>query len=272
MPVKVPCGKCIGCRLEYSRQWAVRCVHESQLHEENAFVTLTYSPEHLPEDHSIHKEELQKFFKRLRKRIGNGVFRYFACGEYGSQKQRPHYHAILFGYGFPDRQLWSVTARGDRTYRSPLLEQVWTKGNSLIGDVTFESCAYVARYVTKKWKGETSDEVNLQNALVDPETGEVHHIEPEFCLMSRKPGIGSGWLESFKPDTEKDFITLRGAKMAIPKYYDAQIEKAYPEEVEQRKRRRAAHFNEKENTYERLRVREKVKKAAIRSLKRDFEG
>ena len=140
LPVSVPCGRCTGCRLEYSRQWAIRCVHEAQMHEHNAFITLTFDKEHLPDDHSIRKEHLQKFFKRLRKRIGVDI-RYFACGEYGSRNNRPHYHAIIFGYDFPDKYLHTKTRNGDLLFRSPTLEKAWKFGYSLIGHVTFESAA-----------------------------------------------------------------------------------------------------------------------------------
>jgi hypothetical protein len=271
MPVTVPCGRCIGCRLEYSRQWAVRCMHEAQCHDANAFITLTYAPEHLPSDHSIHKEELQKFFKRLRKELGDVKIRYFACGEYGEQNNRPHYHAIIFGTDFPDKQI-HTKKNGNVLYRSATLEKVWTLGHSLIGEVTFESAAYVARYVTKKFKGD-EDEKNEHYKIVDPETGEIHQQEPEFCLMSRRPGLGREWLEKFKGDTDKDFITLRGKKMKLPKYYDSVIEMedeiAY--QYRKGKRRRQAKENEADNTYERLSVKEHVKKAQIAFLKRDIE-
>ena len=126
MEVTVPCGRCTSCRLEHSRQWAVRCMHEAQMHEGNSFITLTYAPEHLHEDYSVHKKELQKFFKRLRKNTGIKL-RYFACGEYGDENRRPHYHAIIFGYDFPDKQLYTKTRTGDLLYRSPLLEK---RGNT----------------------------------------------------------------------------------------------------------------------------------------------
>jgi hypothetical protein len=269
LPVKVPCGRCIGCRLEYSRQWAVRCVHEASLHEENSFVTLTYRPEEVPEDHSIHKEEVQKFIKRLRKELGEQKIRYFACGEYGEQRNRPHYHLIIFGYGFPDKRLWSKK-NGNLLFRSELLEKVWTKGFSSIGEVTFESAAYVARYVMKKRKGKDEPE---RYTLVDKETGEVHYIEKEFCLMSRRPGLGKGWYEKYKSDTDKDFITIRGAKMKLPKYYDSQIEKESELEMKIRKgkRIREAIKRKEDNTMDRLRVKEKVKKAQLEYLKRDTE-
>ena len=70
MPVEFACGQCIGCRIERSRQWAIRCVHEAQLYEANCFITLTYAPEHLPKNGSLVLEHFQKFMKRLRKRVG----------------------------------------------------------------------------------------------------------------------------------------------------------------------------------------------------------
>jgi hypothetical protein len=267
LPVTVPCGRCVGCRLEYSRQWAIRCVHEAQMHEHNAFITLTYAPEHMPSDYSIHKEELQKFFKRLRKHLDCDI-RYFACGEYGEKSNRPHYHAIVFGTDFPDKFLHSES-NGNYLWRSPTLEKAWKKGHSLIGDVTFESAAYVARYVMKKRKGD-EEEIAEHYKLLDPETGEIHQLEPEFCLMSRRPGIGKTWLEKFKTDTDKDFITLRGKKMSLPKYYDSVLEQL-GEELEERKLQRMRSLDKSDNTFDRLRVKEKVKKAQIAQLKRNLE-
>ena len=104
---QVPCGRCIGCRLERSRQWAMRCVHEASLYKNNCFITLTFNDYYLPKDGSLHVEHFQKFMKRLRKRFGSGV-RYFQCGEYGELLRRPHYHACLFNFDFPDRVLWSI--------------------------------------------------------------------------------------------------------------------------------------------------------------------
>lgn len=268
LQVTVPCGKCYGCRLEYSRQWAIRCVHEAQLHENNAFITLTYAPEKLPEDHSVSKEELQKFFKRLRKTTGKKL-RYFACGEYGKQKNRPHYHAIIFGYDFPDRTLYSKS-NGNLLYRSETLEKCWTKGFSTIGHVTFESCAYVARYVMKKYTNKDEDKVKDAYTMVDQDTGEAHHMSPEFCLMSRRPGIGHDWLHQYKNDTNKDYITIRGTKMSLPKYYDMLLEK-YGEDMETRKIDRRKKVDKKEQTHERLNTRETVKRKQTENLVRHFE-
>lgn len=284
MPVTVGCGQCYGCRLEYSRQWAIRCMHEAQMHENNAFITLTYNDEHLPENKSIDKEVIKKFFKRLRKKLGIKI-RYFACGEYGEKSGRPHYHALIFGYDFPDKMVWQRTASGQIIYRSEILESVWTDpvtkkslGYTSVGEVTFESAAYVARYVMKKRKGNTeeSEKYSERYNMVDSETGELHQVEPEFCLMSRgrrkdgDGGIGYKWYQKYKGDTDKDFITLRGMKMKIPKYYDSmlEIEDEIDYQNKKRKRQKEANKHKDDNTIERLAVKEAVKKAQTKSLNR----
>jgi hypothetical protein len=267
MPVTIPCGQCRGCRLEYSRQWAIRCLHEANLHKENSFITLTYDDKNLPKDRSINKREVQLFIKRLRKVIGKKI-RYFACGEYGEKNGRPHYHAIIFGYDFPDKIIYTKK-NGNVLYRSEILESVWKNGYSMIGDVTFESAAYVARYIMKKRKGKDAPE---KYKIAEEETGEVFEVEKEFCLMSRRPGLGKEWLEKYKGDTNKDFITLRGKKMKLPKYYDSLLEREDEQSMKERKFRRLkqAHIRRKDNTYERLLVKEKVKEKQLEQLRRDL--
>lgn len=276
MEVTVPCGRCTSCRLEHSRQWAVRCMHEAQMHDGNSFITLTYAPEHLPEDYSVHKEELQKFFKRLRKNTGIKL-RYFACGEYGDENRRPHYHAIIFGYDFPDRELYTKTRTGDLLYRSPLLEKTWKYGFSLIGGVSFESAAYVARYVMKKRKGDpdtVDPKTGLTNAqyyeTVDPDTGEVHQTEPEFCLMSRNKGIGHSWFEQFKSDTNKDYLTIRGHKMAIPRYYDQLLRLEDIDSFTKRKAKRTSKINHLEQLPDRMEARKIVINEKVNKLYRQL--
>ena len=238
------------------------------MHSQNSFLTLTYNEANLPKDKSIHKEELQKFFKRLRKNTGAKI-RYFACGEYGTKNHRAHYHAIIFGYNFPDRYLFTTTKQGDALYRSRLLEKTWGKGHILIGEVTFESAAYVARYVMKKFKG-TEEERHEHYKMLDEETGEIYQLQPEFCLMSRRPGIGKSWLDKYKTDTDKDFITIRGQKMSLPKYYDNLLE-AKGENIILRKGKRASKIDPLDNTIKRNRVKEKVKLAQITQLERNLE-
>ena len=194
-PIAVPCGQCIGCRLERSRQWATRCVHEASLHENNCFITLTYDDAHLPSDLSLNLVHFQKFMKRLRKRFGDGI-RFFHCGEYGENFGRPHYHACLFNFDLPDRVLWS-TRSGVNLYTSHILSSLWPFGFVTVGDVTFESAAYVARYVMKKVTGKNAQD---HYEWVHPITGQVYERAPEYVTMSRRPGIGKGWLEKYMSD------------------------------------------------------------------------
>uniref|UniRef100_UPI0040482461 rolling circle replication-associated protein n=1 Tax=Shewanella sp. TaxID=50422 RepID=UPI0040482461 len=153
-PVTLPCGQCVGCRLEHSRQWAIRCVHEAQLHQDNCFITLTYNDDYLPENGTLVKRDFQLFMKRLRKKYPHAV-RYYQCGEYGSKTHRPHYHACLFGHDFKDKTLWQKGSDGTPLYISSSLQDLWSSdghsiGFSTIGTVTFQSAAYVARYIMKK--------------------------------------------------------------------------------------------------------------------------
>jgi hypothetical protein len=284
-PIDLPCGRCYGCRLEYSRQWAVRCHHEAQMHEHNSFLTLTYAPEYLPEDNSVHKEELQKFFKKLRRTLDyhqGKKIRYFACGEYGETLNRPHYHALIFGYDFPDKVLHKKTKSGDLLFTSKQLDALWGKGWAYIGNVTFQSAAYVARYVMKKRKGDpdnidpkTGKSNKEHYQIVDSDTGEIHQLEPEFCIMSRNPGIAKNWFDTYQGDLDKDFITLSGAKMKLPKYYDYLLEKYdyenWSDDFQQRKQNRQNNASQDGKTIERLRTLETVKKAQTKSLTRELE-
>lgn len=212
--IKVPCGQCIGCRLERSRQWALRCVHESTLHKHNCFLTLTYDDLHLPEGGSLNIEDITKFMKRLRKRVEPLKIRFLQCGEYGSEFLRPHHHALIFGYDFPDKELFFRSSSGELTYRSAELETLWPFGFSSIGDLTFESAAYVCRYVLKKITGKNADE-------------HYNGLKPEFITMSRRPGIASDFFDKFSDDMyPKDFITIRDGQRCRPaKFYDRLYER-----------------------------------------------
>jgi len=187
--IHVPCGQCVGCRLDYSRQWAARCMCEYMSYKERGlpacFITLTYQDADLPRSNetgfpTLCKRDFVLFMKRLRKEVKQKI-RFFACGEYGSTTERPHYHAIIYGYDFgDDRYVFGWNFRRDLFYRSPLLERLWPSGNSLIGSVSYDSCCYVARYLLKKQKG--------AGAAVYTEKD----IVPEFVTMSRRGGIGYG--------------------------------------------------------------------------------
>lgn len=279
--VEIPCGQCIGCRLERTRQWAVRIMHEASLHDANSFITLTYAPEHLPETGTLVKKHFQDFMKRFRRRISPVRVKFYMCGEYGDKKMRPHYHAIIFGYDFPDKELFKKN-HGSSYYYSPMLEKTWGRGFCVIGDVSFESASYVARYCMKKITGKEAERVRASGTrayeVVDPETGEIHEILPEYSTMSRGgrngKGLAFGWIEKYLDDTYKDdFVVLRGQVQSVPKYYDSvlEVENAALLESLKKARKRNARERTEDNTYERLAVKEKVKKSSINKLKRNIE-
>lgn len=268
-PIEVSCGQCVGCRLERSRQWAVRCVHEASQHAENSFITLTYAPEYLPHMGTLVPRDFTLFMKKLRKKVGTKI-RYFHCGEYGDKEFRPHYHAIIFGYDFPDKALWRVTKDGHNLYMSKLLDETWGKGISVIGDVSFQSAAYTARYIMKKKTGPMAEE---HYKRIDPETGEVSYLVPEYVTMSRRPGVGKDWIDKYSSDAyPSDFVVLEGTKHRIPRFYDQQLEE-YDTELHQmikRGRKIAARKHSENNTPERLRVRETVQRKKLEQLKREI--
>ena len=212
-PVLVPCGQCCGCRLERSRQWAIRCTHEASLHENNCFITLTFNDDNLPSDKSLDVRHFQLFMKRLRKQFGSNI-RYYHCGEYGEKFRRPHYHACIFNFDFPDKKIFKIS-NGHNLYTSVILSEIWPYGFSLIGDVTFQSAAYVARYIMKKVTGDLAKD---HYEYIDPDTGEIINLKPEYTTMSRRPGLGKGWFEKYKSDVyPDDFVILNGKKMKPPK-------------------------------------------------------
>lgn len=269
-PLSLPCGQCIGCRLKYSAQWAARCFHESTMHEENCFLTLTFDDAHLPD--SISVRDCQLFLKRFRKLIFPEKLRYAYCGEYGELFLRPHYHFLIFGFDFKDKYLWTQK-NGQPLFRSPTLERLWPFGNSLIGSVTFESAAYVARYMLKKQKGK---DAWLKYLEIDSQTGEILvERSKEFFHTSRRPGIGRSWLDSFYGDVyPKDYFTLNGKPIPPPRFYDDFFSKIDPLRMDDIKadRELSSAKWKSEQTHERLTVREKVKLAEISHLTRSFES
>lgn len=264
LPVVVPCGKCIGCQGDKAREWAIRCVHEASLYKENCFVTLTYNTENLPGDSNVSKRELQLFLKKLRKHYDGRKIRYFGCGEYGENKQRPHYHGCFFNLDFPDKQLWTRTAGGP-IFRSATLERIWGKGYCTIGDVTFASANYIAKYVVKKY--ETRKDIKSGK-------GNTDQVE-EFALMSRRPGIGKEFVEKWYQDmySHDKVVTNEGFVTRPPKYYDKIYEKINKEKMARIKFRRNHSIDESEQDWERLRTKEEIKKIKHKEqqLTRTFE-
>lgn len=264
----IPCGRCIGCRIARSREWALRCIHEAQMHEDNAFVTLTYSPEHLPFDNSLHKIHVQCFLKRLRKVRS---FRYYYCGEYGSQGKRPHYHILFFGYRPDDLTLFRKE-RGVALYLSPYLHRLWGNGFVTVGDVTYQSAAYTARYIMKKMFGRDAKDYYTR---IDPYTGGVYEVLPEYTNMSLKPGIGHDWYQKFKSDCfPSDYLVNEGKKLKVPAYYGRLFERESPELFEQVKERRVIQASKykKEQIVPRLRVKQEIQEVRLSKLRRGFEN
>lgn len=273
MPVTVACGQCIGCRLEYSRQWAIRCVHESSLYDDNCFITLTYDDKNIPEGATLVKKHYQDFMKRLRTRTYPRKVRYMACGEYGEKSNRPHYHAILFNYDFPDKEI--LKQSGEHTlFESESLNQLWPFGYATVGTVTFDSAAYVARYVMKKAKGRHKEVIDDQTGLkpnerFDSYSGEIIPVEPEFLLCSRRPGIGHDWYKTFSEDVyPSDFCVINGRRVRVPRYYDNLLQKDEPENLERLKHKRKKKADNSDNSLEKLRIREYIKTSQINQLSR----
>lgn len=222
------CGKCIECRLAHSRNIAIRCVHQATLTPHNSFLTLTYSDENLPADLSLSTRTMQLFWKKLRKKLNLPGLKYYASGEYGdgggSRPINPHYHACLFGYDFPDKKFHKKTPQGDNLYRSSLLEDKWELGYCPIGDVTFESAAYCARYTIKKVYGDKADD----HYKSYDENGSAFWRLPEQSWSSI--GLAEEWLHRWKSDVyPSDEIVLRtGQIVRPPPAYDKMLMKHDP--------------------------------------------
>lgn len=325
LPLELPCGGCTGCKVRRSREWALRCVHEASLHPANSFVTLTYTNniryvDHgrgpvrygMPDDGSLDVRHWQLFVKRLRTALADGVriskfdstvsasrrtgFRYLHVGEYGAKRFRPHYHAVIFGQDFSGDRYPVATRGKDPLYASPLLDSLWGHGACSVGAVTYESAAYVAKYCLKTHGHEVQTE---RYRRIDLRTGEEYYVRREYCTMSRRPGIGSGWLRKFLPDVyPSDEVVHAGRTFGVPRYYDTLFEKwaqarddasdsltasdvdgvtgaerltlAEFTALKSRRVQKALKFKD-DATPERLRVREQVAAAALRSFSRDLD-
>lgn len=247
----LPCGRCIGCIKDYKAQWSVRILLEASLYSENCFITLTYDDAHLPSDNKPHRDEFVKFMKRLRSKIGKKV-RVFYCGEKGDQSGRAHYHAILFGYDFPDCVCIGRTKKGSFIYRSEILESCWPFGISSVGTVDPGAACYVAQYADKKKLSGIDD--------------------GSFIGMSRMPGLGCDRfnLRWFKSDT----IYCALGEATIPRFFHKMLEgldPAYYEEWKESRKKRCSQkigsqylrgLREEENYLydEKIKINEYVKK------------
>lgn len=223
----LPCGKCVGCRLDKARDWATRCVLESRQWSDNWFLTLTYDDDHVPKGFysdpdtgialqslTLRKSDLQKFWKRLRKEFQPPI-RYFCCGEYGESTFRPHYHAIVYNLPLKDLEFYSTSDFGN-LYTSKTLDSIWKNGSVKIGQVTYQSASYVARYTAKKF-------LDLPKEFFS-----TFDMEPPFIEMSRRPGIGMAYVEKVKRD--QFFLpTPEGSKpVSVPSSFLRKIEDSDP--------------------------------------------
>jgi len=175
--IPVPCNRCPPCKHRRINEWVFRIMWEERYNSiASHFVTLTYGTEHVPLTPngfmSLRKTDLQKFFKRLRKNTGLRDVKYYACGEYGSKTNRPHYHAIIFGWWPKDAVPWQKAKDGSQLYTSAVLDKVWGYGFSSVGAVTFGSALYVAQYVVKKQqkllKKQTEKQLNCLELMLQP--------------------------------------------------------------------------------------------------------
>lgn len=211
-----PCGKCVECLVKRSNEWAYRIMHEAQQYKDNCFITLTYNEEHLPDKGNLSRRDLTLFLKRLRKKIGK--FRYFACGEYGAKGNRPHYHIIIFGKTFEDKIYFCCDNKKQKLFRSVTLEKIWNFGYSCLGDLTFESAKYCAKYMQK-------------SRMLDSDK-----VKP-FTTMSLKPGIGFNSVDFDMLKTDK--IYHNGKYISIPRYYIKVLDKFFPGSTDEVKLKRS---------------------------------
>lgn len=286
LPMTVACGRCIGCRLDYSFQWGIRCMHEKRMHVASSYVTLTYDETTCPADMSLDVTVHQRFMKRLRKACGTGI-KFALCGEYGSLCERclksekyclcpgpitdplpgrPHYHAILFGVDFSDKRLLK-TNNGNPLYTSAQLAKLWPLGFSSVGEVTFDSCCYVARYVTKKKSGDKF----ADHYLWPNEAGIWIDRKPEYFATSLggrtgPGGLGLAYYRKYgKEMWNSDSVVMAGYEVPVPRYYVKQLEKEDEAAALERRKKRVADARSRawNNTPDRLRVREECARARV---------
>lgn len=255
--LRVPCGHCIGCRLDYSRMWAIRCVHEASCWDDNHYITLTFDEEHIYKckNFSLNKKEFQTFLKRLRYHFTGYKIRYFHGGEYGEERGRPHHHCCFFN--LPLKDLVEAPSRSeDQLYRSEFFESIWENGVCWIGRVTFKSAAYIARYLLK--------------TLTYSETAARYRgRELPYVTMSRNPGLGALFLEKYAPEIyNNDMVMVDGVKSKPPRFYDNKYSLVNPYRLEELKHERMKKMNPTEQTPSRLLVREKYQEEKVKFFTR----
>lgn len=199
----------MGCRIAKRKEWMVRIMHELDSHnQEGIFLTLTYDQEHLPENNSLVKDEISKFMKRLRKHFSCTKLRFYACGEYGEENQRPHYHAIIFGLNIwdtdPYRHHGSVMS-------SKQIDRLWKFGINSVGTVTTASAGYVAGYIEKKLTGALAEEQYTNTGRIAP-------------YSRQSQGIGRDYADANQTQIRENLnITINSQPVGIPQYYKRRL-------------------------------------------------
>ncbi|QCS36608.1 replication initiator protein [Capybara microvirus Cap3_SP_481] len=239
--IQIPCRRCMGCRLDYAKEWANRLTLETKTSENNYFITLTYDDNNIPIRENkgefisfpLNKKDAQDFWKRVRAKYPEPHIKYFMCGEYGEETGRPHYHAIIYNAPWlNDLKYYKNNEFGDALFHSEILNKLWGKGDTTVGDVTWNSSSYVARYITKKQYGDKAAE-HYENL----------GLEPEFVTMSLKPMIGQEYYDQHKEQIYKNdyiWINCKGETIKIkpPRIYDLKYEIENPERMKEIKLQR----------------------------------
>lgn len=256
--LRIPCGRCLGCRMDYASSWALRLQHEAACWDESIFVTLTYDDECLPWHRGLVISDLQRFLKRFRKEIpgdqeapdGRSPVRFFAAGEYGSTTDRPHWHVALFNARLPG---WRGQSESDA------LSRLWPAGMHTVSRFSSGRAGYLAGYCVKKVRGRVERE--RRYGAVNPVTGEWFERRPEFAVMSRRPGIGRYWFDRYRCDLERGFvIEAGGVKRRLPRFYKSKLmeDDAFAEAHEERVYEYQRALEPGADSEERRRSREKV--------------
>lgn len=285
--IPIPCGNCKGCRLARAREWALRCMHEAELYDQNYFITLTFNDEHLNSKSELDKSDFQNFMKRLRKKFVPTMpkeiksqgkdsidyirwehehqIRFYHCGEYGDRFNRPHHHACIFNLKLDDlvplkRGLWT----------SETIKKIWSHpktGKSLgyhsIGEVNYDTAAYVARYITKKINGKLAPD-------------HYQGRQPEYTTMSRRPGIGGKWYKiNGWHIHEKDQVAFKknGRVNVVkpPKYYDRLLERVDAGRYEEIKEERREYRLKNPSTEVQRGIKSDILDRRFKNYKRTYE-
>ena len=266
--LELACNKCNNCKLSKAREWALRCWHESQMHEHNSFVTLTYRDKDLPENYNLDHRDFQLFMKRLRAHIKRPMS-FYMCGEYGDSTHRPHYHLLLFGY-FPPDNKYHTTRNGNRVYKSETLDRLWRKGFTETGHVSYKSAGYCARYTLKK----QLPNLQLQDRYIYADADGVMQCRKlEYVRMSTDPAIGKSWFNQYKKQTiAHDMVRdPDGHEQPVPRYYLDQLKIEDPDLHEQLKLARIEKAqNNPDNNPSRLAAKEICTEAKLKQLIRPY--